>query len=453
MYIFDGIDYELDTSTSSIIEEETKEVPFYKPVITLENEDIDIDLVTLDNGYIITKKVSAEDPYKDHKIPTIFIDQKVMIESNFIMDYKAKTSDEVCLFYLLNKVDSQYPLFHAYGYYITDQEVTTVEVEADGKDNRRYFTYLQENYPEQFNTNLHRKIVPVHSHHSMGNGWSGVDLKQQNSKGDMGFCDDYRFYGVYTLKDKMRFSYINYFPVYFRIEDINLGIKVHNDGISTILTKERKEELIVIVNDLVKPKKIKSVIQTTSIANWVNPYSNYVYNNTKKKEDEEVVTKFINTSTHPINTNLDKYKMLNFMEKAYKTIKEFREVVEFAKIKKEVAISTSNEIYSGLVENIPNMTLTTAEVITLRKHCYALGEYLLDEFANNTMIPDTGELDEIGEDVPNYTLLLSEAIDSINEWVDDPETSILKLNAQLVDKNLNQAIFVFDEIILDGLKY
>lgn len=411
--------------------QEEKQVPFYPPVMTLTDDQVDIDFVSLDNGYIITNKVSKEDPFTDNTIPTVFIDSKVLIESYYIMEYKAKSKDEVCMFYLLNKVSSKYPLFRAYGYYITDQEVTSVEVEADGADNRRYFKWLQENYPKQFTINLHRKLLPVHSHHSMGSFWSGTDLKQQNSPGDMGFCDDYRMFGVYTSKEKLKMSYVQYFPVYNRIEDINIGIKVSTSGDSMTLTEERKKELREIVDSLVKAKKSVTVY---NVNNWVSPLNVTPVTQTRTRDYSSY------WDTQPTGTPPNKYKLVGFIETITEHMTKFMDVIKASiELEPDVMDHFSDLIYLGLTENIPNIVISKEEEKKLRECCNILVNYTFNEYP----------IDSSDNKDSNFDILFCELVDRINEWIDDEESAIYKLNRKFAGKNLNMIMAEIDDIIFE----
>lgn len=421
--------------------EDTKETLFVPPVITLEKDKIDIDIVSQENGYFVTKKVGTENPYKDLTIPTVFVDNRVLAESTYIMENKAKTKDEVCLFYIIKKMNDKFPLFLAYGYFITEQEVSGVEVEADGPDTRRYYKWLQENYEDEFISNLHRKILPVHSHHSMGDTWSGTDLKQQNSRGDMGFCDDYRMYAVWTLQNQLRMSYVQYFPIYHRIENINVGIKI--SSLNFHVDRQRRMELDAIVKELVLDKRPAA---TTAIS-----YANHNYNQSNwaswpgiknPTTPTTTVTKFPNSAYA-----LNKYKLINFMEIIEQMISKF--LVKFplqTHVKQELQTAASAELYNAIVENLPSVDFLPTEITKIRHTTTILARYMFDEFASSLPVLEKETVDEC---LLNYAAIMEEMTNNINNWVDDDAENIYQLRTKLTNKTEIEQMDIIDNILFD----
>lgn len=427
MYMVDGI-----TEVK-----EVKEVTrFVDPVIAIK--DIDVDIVSNDNGYFITNKVSTDDPFTDLAIPTVFIHNKILKESYYIMNKKAETRDEVCMFYLIKKVSSKYPHFLAYGYFITDQEVTSVEVEADGEDTRRYYKWLQEKYPNEFTNYLHRNILPVHSHHTMGDGWSGTDLKQQNSRGDMGFCDNYRMYGVYTTKNKLRMSYVNYFPVYFRIENINVGIKIGDLDFS--LTKERKAELDQIMKNLVKGKTAKVYTPPTTPTTTYSypPYYNMWGENDNKVEKS-------NFSFQKYSTDLAKRKLLALFAKIGELLDEYTKDHVFTHTPPPAAMKfMSEEIFEGVKENIPSLLLNKEEESELKSNIVYFCKYIYDELC------ELYNLKDVGVENPDTEAVLTvlDIVKSINDWVDNDKYTMAALEISLKGEDIVQKLTMIDDIVL-----
>lgn len=455
MYLHDDSEY-FDYSAYAITQPTTiptppapKEVPFYPPVLTLEKDKINIDIVTEDNGYIITNKHSKEDPYTDISVPTIFIDDQVRAETFYIMDHMAKTKEEVAMFYLLNRVSSKYPHYRAYGYFITDQDVTSAEVEADGEDIRRYYTWLQENLPEHFTTNMHRKIMPVHSHHTMGNFWSPTDLKQQNSRGDMGFCDDYKFFGVYTVQNKLKVSLVGYFPIYYRVEDVNVGIKTNKDTTLTHLplNKERKLELEEICSKLVRKRKFAPAASTSPVTGpyqgWVSPYSPY---NVKPVET---------TTGDSAHTYLTRHRLTTVLELFSTVIKRYiiSQKIEATDLPPEKAVVfITDEICDKLFEEYKNLNLTTLEKDKLKTNMRQIVKYAFIVYTDIITFNPDGTMDR-----PSINLvdaMFNEIYENLLTLLEDDSTPMYALEQTLKKKpTVEEAILVVDKYILDNIVY
>jgi hypothetical protein len=266
----------------------------------------------------------------------------------------------------------------------------------------------------------------------MGNGWSGTDMKQQTSMVDMGFCDDYRIFGVWTIKDKLRMSYVQYFPIYHRIENINIGIKI--TSLCFELSRERKTELDQVIQDLVKPKRAPRIIYNT-----LPTYNPVQYNSNTYVAGQGSYL-------------LEKYKLLGITAEAAKVIIQYYDFMNTVPVvvRDELLESFTEIIYTSLTENIPAATFIDREEAELRASIRSIIKYTFDEYSNSLPIPEDGDL--IDTILVTYSAIFEEICDNINNWVDDDATSLLPLKLKLTDTNQVNNMNLIDELVFDGTR-
>jgi hypothetical protein len=248
----------------------------------------EVDKALLDNGYVLfhTKKqeevaATATGVPLNYIIPSVYIDIRIYNQVKYFFDILAKDNKEGYVFLLSKKLNSLDPNYLVYGWFSCAQRVSSSDVEADMEDARRYFKYLKEYEVDgkkyhDFQEGFHKRIVPTHSHHTMKlNNWSGVDIKQQTSRSDMGFMDDYKLFGLYTTTYGFKFSLINYFPVYFRVEDCNVGYYFSRDALDWEITKDDKKKIESMIKELVEvPKYTYNVNNKDLIASFGTLFNN-----------------------------------------------------------------------------------------------------------------------------------------------------------------------------------
>lgn len=212
------------------------------------------DVANPQTGYIITDTPStmSADPYRCTKIPVLFFAATVFNEIRYLTE---KRQDEIALFCFTKELQDNFPHYLVYDYYIPKQEVTSTLTSVDGEDMTNFTNSIKPHFP---NNGMHKYLTHLHLHPNMGVTWSGTDLNQQNNKGELGFESDYRMYVCINSTGKLHASFVNYRPVFYRIEDIALGLYVADKYVPQQLTKERKAELDLLVGKQVS-KKVYSI--------------------------------------------------------------------------------------------------------------------------------------------------------------------------------------------------
>jgi hypothetical protein len=232
----------------------------------------DFDLADLDSNYLILDQATpkGKDPFKDKETPTIFFAASVYKEMMYIAQKAAKKGTEIGGLMLIKQVQDMYPQFVAYDHFMVGQEVTSVRVEMDNDDLVKHIEHLREKFPEQLGTNTHRKLMHWHLHPNMGVTFSTTDTEQQEGRDKLGFRDDYRFYVCVNERGDINIEMIQYYPVFHRFKDVNVGIYYAKNYLNE-LDKPRKKEL-----DLWMEKLVTRKVQSYGVGSY---YGGYGYGN------------------------------------------------------------------------------------------------------------------------------------------------------------------------------
>lgn len=204
----------------------------------------DMDVACAQNGYFVT---SSPKEFTSHSTPVLFIAATLYNEWQYITQ---KRKDEISAFWMTKELGDGLPHYLAYDFVIPKQEVTPTLTSIDGESLKEITTRLKPLFP---NNGMHKYLTHAHLHPNMGVGWSGTDLTQQNTKGELGFESDYRIYVVTNSNMEIHASFVMYKPVFFRVENVTVGIYTGDKYAAVPLAKERKAELDLLVSDNIKP--------------------------------------------------------------------------------------------------------------------------------------------------------------------------------------------------------
>lgn len=262
--------------TATITKEEVPFFPFRPNFPTWEG-----DLAYTGSDYLLlnnqTKK--TEDPAKDKSQFVMWIDKVALQEIQYIVERMTTITGE-CAFMMMTKPLSQSDCRQvlAYDYFMAEQDATGAHVQLNLEDVQRYTDYFQTNYPEHC-TNMADNLQHGHSHGTIATINSSTDIKQQESKDQLGFQSKHRFFLIFNTYKSIRATVVMYSPVFHRFEDVPVGIYT-GDQIERnhVFDSERKKELNIIMDALIrKPAPTQAPVYTyTAQNNWERyPYANY----------------------------------------------------------------------------------------------------------------------------------------------------------------------------------
>jgi hypothetical protein len=242
---------------SEPVQAPAKEYPFYAPEPKFPTWQRDM-ATSESHYYILQKAAGVTDPFSEVKVPTLFFAASVYQEVLYMVKRMAKKTGECGCFLMIRQLQDARPHFLAYDYFIPGQTASSGEVDLDTTDTTKYWNYLRETYPEEFASGLHRKLAHAHSHGTvLGAFYSGTDQTQQNSRGQLGYFDDYRIYVVFGKDgNEIKAGFVQYYPFFHRIEDINVGLYFGDPQYCVRLTRERKQELDAKMDTLVHKKTV-----------------------------------------------------------------------------------------------------------------------------------------------------------------------------------------------------
>lgn len=261
------------------------------------------DLVYSGSRYVLLPNTTGSE--KKQCDVNFFIDVRVLLELQIVWNWAHKNRGEIAWFMPTHRLNDMKKDWLAWGYYITGQKASGGEVEMCGYDSQRYWKYLSgayhqnETIPKQgiyehshvFSKIFHRTQTHGHKHPSGVNNWSGTDMNQQKSIGDLGFKDDYRFYMLFTPPDKLRVDLVIYEPAMFRVEHVNIGLYYPEEAYEISIAK--KEEIEKKCESLVKRRHSyhsythKTTVADLPVGSAISiqpPQSPY---NIKEEEEEE----------------------------------------------------------------------------------------------------------------------------------------------------------------------
>lgn len=160
-------------------------------------------------------------PEKDQSIrPTVFFNANTLAKIKYIVN---KCDKEVAWLMPTMKMNSQSPHYLIYGAFLFWQEVTGVEVSPDGKEIKRAFEDLAGTYPDCFKGQT-QNVSHGHSHVNMGVSPSGTDNQQRTKRDRLGWDAPYRIFCIFNKKGDIRADLVQYYPVFHKFEQIDVGI-------------------------------------------------------------------------------------------------------------------------------------------------------------------------------------------------------------------------------------
>lgn len=224
-----------------------KTFTFTSPV-PLRSDNWDGATVTPDHMYTLISgpdNKNIEEVLKDPGIPLLCITGTLYREIRYIVE--KHPNSECAMFLTLKRLDANKPHFLAFDLFMPGQDVSGGSVSLDGPDSEKYFAALQD-VPYYKTNGLHRHLCHLHSHGQLGVFWSGTDDKQQLSREDLGFMDDYRFYVVVNAKGELKCSFVTYRPVLQRI-DAAVALSFSEPEHIAWLGRARKKELDTIMEN------------------------------------------------------------------------------------------------------------------------------------------------------------------------------------------------------------
>lgn len=251
------------------------EVPFLGEEQHLHLSDLKQTLPKLEKGFLLLTHKGAPTNLKDipaHNnllknlspcTPTLFLDINLYTEIMYILKRALPiTGNEAAGFFTYRKLLENRPYYIASSQFLVGQEASSGAVELDGIEISKYIEFYNEKYNQTFKEQLEAAglsytgniwdyIGHWHSHGTMGTFWSGTDKNQQEQPNQLGFNADGRFYLVFNKEGSIKASYVQYKPVFHRVEDINLGLYV---GTPYKFNKERRDEIDKLIDSLIIKK-------------------------------------------------------------------------------------------------------------------------------------------------------------------------------------------------------
>ena len=231
-----------------------KTFTFRDPTPSLLAADWEPQPMSADQSYVLLqadKGKSLADVLKDNSIPVLAVSAKLWREIRYVVE--KNPNHECAMFLCLKRLDENRPHFLAFDMFMPGQDVSGGAVSLDGEDCDKYFNALKDGVPYFKENGLHRHLCHLHSHGRNGVFWSSIDDKQQLSREDLGFMDDFRFYVVVNAAGGLKASFVSYSPVLQRI-DAAVVLSFAETEFITPLTKARKKELDAILDDVLVGK-------------------------------------------------------------------------------------------------------------------------------------------------------------------------------------------------------
>ena len=224
---------------------EDKDYPFYPPQLTPpEWENI---FPSVEGGYAI---INGKNPDG----PTIYFAKWVYEETMFMAKYAAETKKtEMACMLLYNKIVKNKPIWECFGYIPLPQEASAADVDIFfAKHWEKAKNWLKENYPDREFTADNEGHWHVHS--NMNTFFSATDDKQQSDRNQLALNTGARIFVVVNEKKDIKARVIQYGPLTAVADDIAVGVSYACEEYRRDMTKERREYLKKMVDDLVVVK-------------------------------------------------------------------------------------------------------------------------------------------------------------------------------------------------------
>lgn len=247
------------------------------------------------------KKESLGEIVNNPSIPILGITSLLYQEIRYIVGLIPR--QECAMFLTMKRINTNLPHFLAFDFFMPVQEASGGHVSLSVEDSMTYYTYLETTYPYYAENGLHRNLCHIHSHGAHGAFWSGTDNTQQNSREELGFYDDFRFYIVVNAKGELKASLVTYAPVLSRV-DAAIALVFSRAEYVGELTKQRKQELQDMVKARVKspvqvPKPIAGITTTAGkcfgteafgrVTNYGDPLYATYWNKQKSTSEKDTV--------------------------------------------------------------------------------------------------------------------------------------------------------------------
>lgn len=245
--LVEGVDYFKTTNNKTV---SILKVPFFGEEQPLTLKETMYVMPTLKNGFRLMQVdnkpyqfTSAEEHDKDlrklpNSVPTLFIDINVYARILYTVKRALSiTGNECGGFFTYKKCQPNKPFYIATSQFLVGQEASSGSVELDTVDIEKYIDFYTKKYSEQFKKelaasgqtysgNIWDYIGHWHSHGNMGTFWSSTDKAQQESIGQLAYNANGRFYLVFNKEGSIKASYVQYQPMFTRVDDINLGLYI-----------------------------------------------------------------------------------------------------------------------------------------------------------------------------------------------------------------------------------
>lgn len=237
-----------ERSLSASGKSNSTEFTFAPPAFRLDDFDIErLSSYEMIHPLLLPEKTSLEDALKSEKIPTLLISGTVWKEIRYCVDKLAR--QELAVMLTLKRAHSVKPKWLAFDLFIPGQKASSGEVSINVDDYLLYTEMLSshEYYKEH---GLHRYLCHLHSHGPHGVFWSSTDITQQESREEMGYQDDYRFYIVVNAAGEVKADFVTYYPLFTRTSAALL-ITTSSQVYNAALSQERRAQLNdILINNV-----------------------------------------------------------------------------------------------------------------------------------------------------------------------------------------------------------
>lgn len=233
---------------------EAQEKPFVYHEPTYRTPDFDIECLNDGMGFVGCTRLmndsrQLKEVLNDNATPVLFISGTVWRELQYFV--KTRRSSEFAVFCMLKRASADKPHWIAYDWFMPGQRASRSHVDIDAEDLRKYFRALSEN--EYYKENgLQCYLMHLHSHHTMGVFWSSIDAEQQETRSELGYMGDYRFYAVIDSYGGSKCSFVTYNPVFHRYDNVEVIIYTALDIYNNTPDAARLKELDEIWDDNVR---------------------------------------------------------------------------------------------------------------------------------------------------------------------------------------------------------
>ena len=259
------------------------EVPFFPFIPAFPKWELDLAYTSSDYLLINNNATTEKDPLLDNKLAIPFISAMKLKEIQYIVD---KAPGEIAWMFLGKQLQHNSRHFLLYDFFLARQDASAAHVSLDMEDVYRYTKYLTDTYPDQWTDgNIAKALHHGHSHVNMAVHFSNTDHNQQEKVEELGFHNDYRFFLVFNKRKEVRACLVNYFPVFYRIDNLPVGIYTGDGVPQGEISRDRTKELDEQMRTLVKqPSRVISMPSRGMPAGWDDGLDFYLAKNEQRNE-------------------------------------------------------------------------------------------------------------------------------------------------------------------------